>query len=352
MSATRVIACCGVGGSGKTTAAAAIGVALAQRGERAVVLTIDPARRLADALGVDVLGNQPQPVPMDAIGGGRLDAMMLDRKATFDDLVQRHAPDPDTAARLLANPYYAAVSTRLTGSHEYMATEKLQQLVEAGRWDAVVLDTPPAQHAIEFFTAPQRVSRLFEQGVLSVLTAPGRGLAGAATRQAVKLLERVAGALVLEDISEFFRLISGLSGVIRDRNAAVYQLLHSDRTRFLLVSPPQEDQQDDVADFARALKAQGMGLSGILVNRVVLPPHLSRPITAERLPHGLPPSMVDALLALPARIGDAARQHAIAVSKLSTAAGGAPAAVLPDLPGGIRTIEGLAELVPYLPADL
>jgi anion-transporting ArsA/GET3 family ATPase len=343
----RVIVCCGVGGAGKTTAAAAIGLALAQQGQRAVVLTIDPARRLADALGLEHLGNQPRPVKADA--SGTLHALMLDRKATFDELVRKHSADPETGRRLLANPYYAAVSTRLTGSHEYMACEKLQQLAEAGEWDAIVLDTPPAQHAIDFFRAPERVRRVFEQGVLAALVNPGRGIVGTATRQGLKVMERIAGESVLQDIAEFFRLVQGLAGALRERNQAVYQLLRSDRTVLHLVTQPYAGAPADVAAFREMLREEDLRLDGLIVNRVVLPPRLSRPLDASRLPP-MPAELSAALLALPARVDANARAHAAAVSRLSAAAGGVPVASLPELPGGVRSLEGLAELVPYLPS--
>lgn len=354
---TRVIVCCGVGGVGKTTASAALALAYAMKGQRAVVLTIDPAKRLADALGLDQLGNEARAVDLTAIGAsGTLHALMLDRKATFDDLVRRYAQDEETAARLLTNAYYTAVSTRLTGSHEFMATEKLQQLVESGRWDVVVLDTPPAQHALEFFRAPERVNKLFDPTVLSVLSAGRKGIFGLATRQVSKLLERMAGESVISDIGEFFRLISGLATALRERSAAVYTMLRSSQASFWLVTPPRLDAVPDVAAFTDALKTEHMVLAGLIVNRVILPPRLLAPITRDRLPPV--PSDADsaawkslsaALVELPERVEALARIQTAAIGKLSLAAGGVPAAVLPEVAGGVRTLDALARIVPFIP---
>ncbi len=353
---TQVIVCCGAGGTGKTTTAAAIGVKLAIQGQRVAVLTIDPAKRLADALGLGSLDNDPKSVSLTELNArGTLHALMLDRKATFDAMVIAHSPNPDVAERLLANAYYQAVSTRLTGLHEYMATEKLQQLVESGLWDVVVLDTPPTQHAIDFFHAPERVGRLFEHGVLATLMTPARGLVGVATRRAVGLLERLAGESVLHDIAEFFRLISGLSEIIRSRNMQVHALLRSDRTRFYQVTAPALDACEEVEGFASLLREQGMRLEGLLVNRVTPVPQFTAPLVRERLPEaplGVPDeewdTMANALLALIPRAEARAQQHERAIVALKRSAH-TEVWKLPELPAGVRTIDTLAGLGPHLP---
>lgn len=353
---TRVVVCCGVGGVGKTTAAAALAVAHAIAGQRAVVLTIDPARRLADALGIAELGNDAVPVNLTSIGAsGTLHAMMLDRKATFDQLVRRHAGDEATAERLLINPYYLAASTRLTGSHEYMAAVKLEELVTDGRWDVVVVDTPPAQHAVEFFHAPERMGRLFDQGTLGAL-AGGGGLFGVATRQVGRVLERIAGEATIRDISEFFRLSASMSGALRERSAKVDAVLHSEQTALHLITPPRTDSMADVSGFADLLRVERLHLSGLIANRVVLAPRLGASIDRKRLPDrpgdvdsGDWEELSDALVDLPARVDALAREQTEACSRLSSAAGGAPVAVLPEIPGGVRTLEALARLAPFLP---
>jgi anion-transporting ArsA/GET3 family ATPase len=350
---TEVVVCCGVGGTGKTTISAALALKLALAGRRTVVLTIDPARRLADALGLDGLDNEPRTVDL---AEGRLHALMLDRKATFDDLVRRLAPDADAATRLLDNRYYRAVSTRLTGSHEYMAIEKLQQLVESGRWDVVVLDTPPSQHAVEFFQAPERLGRLFEQGVLSALTASGGGMLGAATRQAMKVVERIGGGSVLSDIQEFFRLVASISNAVAARNREVHGLLRSARARFYLVTRPTADAREELASFAEVLRDERLRLAGLIVNRVALPPVFDAPLHHARLPaapEGIAPeaweTTVERLLALPTEFTLLAQQQAQVIDELAHAAGAPPVWRVPDLPLGVRSLEALHGLAPHLP---
>ncbi|MBW2256182.1 MAG: ArsA family ATPase, partial [Deltaproteobacteria bacterium] len=220
---TEVLVCCGVGGVGKTTAAAALAIGHALSGRSVVVLTIDPARRLADALSVE-LGNDPRPVSLSELGHqgpGTLDGLMLDRKATFDSVVTRFSPSEESTERLLANRYYRAVSERLGGSHEYMAMEKLYDLVTDGRWDLVVVDTPPTQHALDFFRAPERVHRVFDRSVLPALIQPGKGLIAATTRRVGRVVRHLAGDRVLEDIAEFFNLFSDYAAGFRSRSKAV-----------------------------------------------------------------------------------------------------------------------------------
>jgi anion-transporting ArsA/GET3 family ATPase len=352
---TDILVCCGVGGTGKTTISASIALSLALAGRRTVVLTIDPAKRLADALGLSHLDNEPRAVPLPSADGS-LHALMLDRKATFDGLVRRLSPDAETAARLLENPYYQAVSTRLTGSHEYMANEKLLELVESGQWDAIVLDTPPSQHAVDFFRAPERLGRLFENGVLSVLTASGGGLLGAATRQAMKVVERIGGGGVLQDIRDFFRLISGLSGAISARNKTVHALLRSPRARFYLVSRPSPEARDEVADFTQVLREEGLALAGLIVNRVTLAPLFAAPLDASRLPSaptGVEPTewgaAMDALLLIPSEVSAEARRHAELCASLARLAGSPTLYRVPDVSGGARTLDALRALHPSLP---
>ncbi len=342
---TRLIVCCGVGGAGKTTVSAALAAGAAIRGDRVVVLTIDPARRLADALGV-ALGNDPRPVQLEA--SGTLDAVMLDRKATFDALVKRFAPDVETAHRLLTNPYYAAASTRLGGSHEYMATEKLAQLVESERWDLVVVDTPPAQHAIDFLKAPERVVRLFERGAVQAITERERtGLFGFAARSAMKVVERVAGDTVLDDAAEFLRLLSHLSSALKERNRAVRELLHSDRTSYYLVTHPIEVARDDIADFAGSLHEEGLRLDGLIVNRRVMAPG-----PVDEPPASLTSEWQAALRELPRTVDALARRQEAAVASLLQVLSSGPQLPvwsLPDVPGGVRTIDGLVGLAQHLP---
>ncbi|MFK7930170.1 MAG: ArsA family ATPase, partial [Myxococcota bacterium] len=269
---TRIVLCCGTGGVGKTTTAAAVGVAWALSGQRACVLTIDPARRLADALGLDGLDNTPRPVTLDGEDvpeGGSLHAMMLDRKATFDDAIRRMAEDEASADRLLANRYYRAVSTKLTGSQEYMATEKLNELVQSGRFDVVIVDTPPSQHAIEFFHAPARIQKLFDGPVVRRLVQPGRGLTGGGTRRILRSVLSLVGRDVLEDIGEFFRLMSHASSGFADNSAAVAEQLRSDNTTLLLVTTPASAARAGALAFVEHAKSDGLSVDGVAITRFI-----------------------------------------------------------------------------------
>ncbi len=351
----RVVICGGLGGVGKTTVSAALAVGLAMSGKRVVVLTIDPARRLADALRIEALGNKPTRVPLPDAAGS-LDALMLDRKATWDAIVVEHSDDPERARALLDNRYYRAVSTRLTGSHEYMATEKLFELVSSGRWDVVVVDTPPSQHALEFFRAPARIQNLLEGTVMRTLVQPSGGLLGGATRRVAKLVLRMAGKNVLDDIREFFHLFAHLSEGFRTRSIAVDELLHSERTRFFLVTTAAAPDRSDALEFLQEVRDRGMHFDGFLVNRVHAGAGLSRPLTRRDLPEAPPgvdagdwDALRDALLRLAQASNRTAARQQAAVNRLVSAAGDVAAWTIPDQPDGVRSLEGLVAISQHLP---
>ncbi len=351
----QVVLCCGVGGTGKTTTAAALGVGYAIAGQRTVVLTIDPARRLADALDIATLGNTPTRVPLDGLqAAGSLDALMLDRKGTWDDIVRDNA-SPESADRLLKNRYYQAVSTRLTGSHEYMAVEKLHTLATSGRWDVVVLDTPPTQHVVDFFQAPDRIRGLLDRSVLTSLTDGGSGLRGVAARSALALLRRVAGAPVMGDIAEFFGLFAELSPGLRQRSAEVADLLAAPTTQTFLVAHADAPERNDLHGFLAELRARELHFAGFLINRVQPVPTAPVPssdILREAGAHlDAWPAMADALLALPGEASRRAHAHRDAARELAAHAGGAPVWLVPDVPGGVRSVEGLAALAQSLPPE-
>lgn len=344
---TRVDICCGVGGTGKTTTSAALALAAAANGERVVVLTIDPARRLADALGIDTLGNEPRPV--EGVGPGTLEALMLDRKRTWDALVHDHAT-PETAEALMANPYYRAVTTRLSGSQEYMAVEKLHQLAVQGSWDRVVLDTPPAQHVLDFFRAPQRMRDILDRSMLKAILEPGGGLRAAATRRALGIVERIAGDGVMGDIREFFALFSELSAGARERSKDVAELLHSERCRYWLVSDADAPERNDLLGFLEVLREEGMQLGGLLVNRVQPVPTGPLP-SLEVLTEALGEEVALALVALPERAKTRAYGHREAARSLGRAAGGAPVWLVPERLGGVKDTQDLLALAPHLPPN-
>ena len=347
--AVDVAVCCGVGGTGKTTTSAALAVGHALAGRRVAVLTIDPARRLADALGIERLGNDPHPVEVPGASGG-LWALMLDRKGTWDAVIRSRATE-ETAQRLLNNPYYQAVSTRLSGSHEYMAVEKLHQLVHGGAFDVVVVDTPPTQHAVDFFRAPERVRGILDRSLLAGLLEP-RGFRGAATRGALAVVHRLAGDGVMGDIREFFTLMGELAAGFRERSADIATLLTSEHTAYWLVANAEAPERNDLLGFLGELRERDMRFAGFLVNRVQSEPTGPFP-TVQTLGTAAEGEawarMAEALMSLPQRAHQRAKTHRRAVADLVQSAGGAPAWLIPEIPGGVRTMEGLMALSEHLP---
>ena len=276
----RVVVCAGAGGVGKTTVAAAVGAGMAQRGRRVAVVTIDPARRLATALGIPGLGNeerQVDPERLRAAGlgiespGGELWAMMLDAKRTFDELVERRAPDARTRDAVLSNRIYQELSNAVAGSQEYMAMEKLYELHEERRYDLLVLDTPPSRNALEFLEAPERLARFIDSRSLRFFLAPGRRgmrVMGAGTGVLFSILKRVTGIDLLQDLSEFFRSFGSMAGGFNERARRVRRLLGAESTTFLLVTGPQWASIEEADFFRRRLARDRMPFGGAVVNRV------------------------------------------------------------------------------------
>ncbi len=276
----RVIACVGTGGVGKTTVAAALALEGARRGRRAVVITIDPARRLADALGV-ALDNEPREIDRDVLerlgvrGEGRLAATMLDMKRTFDDLVQRFADSDETRARILANPIYQHASDALAGSAEYSAMEKVYALAERSEYDLLVVDTPPSQHALDFLEAPQRLLAFLDSRIVQLLVHPafaagrfGFRIFQRSTERVLKIVERVSGVGFLQDISDFLLAIEGMSEGFRERAREVRGLLLGPTSGFVLVSGPGTRSVSDAQRFLDRLEGVGVPLAAVVANRV------------------------------------------------------------------------------------
>jgi anion-transporting ArsA/GET3 family ATPase len=272
---TRIIVCCGSGGVGKTTTAAAVGLRAAERGRHVVVLTVDPARRLAQSMGLSSLDNTPRPVAgVDSAQGGSLHAMMLDMKRTFDEIVEQHA-DPDRAAQILANPFYQSLSSSFAGTQEYMAMEKLGQLRRAQEWDLIVVDTPPSRSALDFLDAPQRLSRFLDGKLLRLLTAPakvgGRAylrVLNAGFGMVTGVLTKILGAQVLRDVQTFVTALDTMFGGFRERADFTYQLLRAPGTSFLVVAAPEPDALREASYFVERLAQERMPLGGLLLNRV------------------------------------------------------------------------------------
>jgi anion-transporting ArsA/GET3 family ATPase len=259
----------GSGGVGKTTTSAAIALGMADRGKKVAVLTIDPAKRLANSLGLPELGNEERQV--DANVKGELWAMMLDAKRTFDELIDWHAPDAQTRDAVLGNRIYQELSNAVAGSQEYMAMEKLYELHQEGRYDLLVLDTPPTRNALDFLDAPRRLSAFVDSRSLQFFTAPGRlglGILGRGTSVMFGVLKRLTGIDLLEDLADFFRSFGDMSKGFRDRAAHVNDLLADSRTAFLLVTSPRRDAIEEAGWFHHRLLDSGLPFAGAVVNRV------------------------------------------------------------------------------------
>ncbi|WP_330438150.1 ArsA family ATPase [Streptomyces griseoaurantiacus] len=272
---TRIVVCCGSGGVGKTTTAAALGLRAAERGRKVVVLTIDPARRLAQSMGIDALDNTPRRVKgVDDTAGGELHAMMLDMKRTFDEIVEAHA-DRERAAAILGNPFYQSLSAGFAGTQEYMAMEKLGQLRSREEWDLIVVDTPPSRSALDFLDAPKRLGSFLDGKLIRVLLAPAKvgGRAGmkflnVGMSMMTGALGKLLGGQLLQDVQTFVAAMDTMFGGFRTRADATYKLLQAPGTAFLVVAAPERDALREAAYFVERLAAERMPLAGLVLNRV------------------------------------------------------------------------------------
>ncbi|GAA1843083.1 ArsA family ATPase [Actinomadura bangladeshensis] len=269
---TKIIVCCGSGGVGKTTTAAALGVRAAERGRDVVVLTVDPARRLAQSMGLSELDNSPRKIEID--GDGELHAMMLDMKRTFDEIVEAHA-DPDRAKQILANPFYQSLSSSLSGTQEYMAMEKLGQLHRSGAWDLIIVDTPPSRNALDFLDAPERMGRFLDGRFMKILAAPAKtgGRFGVKVISAgfgmfTGAINKVLGVQLLRDVQTFVAAFDTMFGGFRERAEKTFKLLQTPGTAFLVVAAPEPDALREASYFVERLAEERMPLAGLVVNRV------------------------------------------------------------------------------------
>jgi anion-transporting ArsA/GET3 family ATPase len=367
---TRVIVCCGSGGVGKTTTAAAIGLRAAERGRHVVVLTVDPARRLAQSMGLSSLDNTPRPVPFteraapgagpggpapDGELGGSLHAMMLDMKRTFDEIVEAHA-DPDRAAQILANPFYQSLSSGFSGTQEYMAMEKLGQLRRANEWDLIVVDTPPSRSALDFLDAPQRLGRFLDGRLIRLLVVPakvgGRAylrVLNAGFGMVAGVLTRVLGAQVLRDVQTFVSALDTMFGGFRERADYTYRLLRAPGTAFLVIAAPEPDALREASYFVERLAQEGMPLAGLIINRVHGSPaarlsaarSLAAAETLQAADHGGPHALTIATLRLHAeRMQLIAAEHRIS-EHFTSAHPHVPVADIPDQADDVHDLAGL-----------
>lgn len=272
---TRIIVCCGAGGVGKTTTAAALGVRAAERGRKAVVLTIDPARRLAQSMGISELDNVPRQVKdVGGESGGELYAMMLDMKRTFDEIVEAHA-DKERARAILENPFYQSLSAGFAGTQEYMAMEKLGQLRSRDEWDLIIVDTPPSRSALDFLDAPKRLGSFLDGKFIRILMAPAKvgGRAGmkflnVGMSMMTGTLSKLMGGQLLRDVQTFVAAMDTMFGGFRTRADATYRLLQAPGTAFLVVAAPERDALREAAYFVERLADEQMPLAGLVLNRV------------------------------------------------------------------------------------
>jgi len=353
---TRIIVCCGSGGVGKTTTAAALGLRAADKGRRVCVLTIDPARRLAQAMGLSELDNTPRPVS-GVEGDGALSAMMLDMKRTFDEVVESHS-DPERAQAILDNPFYQALSSSFAGTQEYMAMEKLGQLrAEAdreGTWDLIIVDTPPSRSALDFLDAPDRLGTFLDGRFIKILTAPARGagrglgkLLGAGLGIFSGVLTKILGTQLLTDLAAFVGAVDTMFGGFRERAEATYALLKDPGTAFVVVAAPERDALREASYFVDRLEQDGMPLAGLVVNRVqeVRAPELTveEALSGAQRLQGDDPRTA-ALLRLHAdRLRNAERQARI-TRRFMAAHPGVPVTSVYALAEDVHDLEGLREV--------
>ena len=355
--AIRIVVCCGSGGVGKTTTSAALAVRAADRGRRVAVLTIDPARRLAQALGLTELGNEPgrvAGVPADEgepDGPGELHAMMLDMRRTFDEMVQTHST-PDRAEAILANPFYQTISTSFSGTQEYMAMEKLGQLAATGRWDLIVVDTPPSRSALDFLDAPQRMSTFLDGRMIRLLASPARAggrslrkVLGAGFSLFTKAVSTILGGQLLADASAFVQAFDTMFGGFRERANATYALLRSPGTAFVVVAAPEPDALREAAYFVDRLRTEDMPLAGLVLNRthpVLAPLSATRARDAADELSGAP--LATAVLRLHADRVDRATREERLLARFSRAHPDVAVTRVPAVAGDVADLAGLREI--------
>ena len=338
-----VLVCCGSGGVGKTTTAATLGLELAHRGRRVVVVTIDPAKRLADALGLDEgLDNEPTRLHRAVApgGAGELWAMMLDTAATFDGLVRANAPTPERAERILANPFYRNIAGALSGTQEYMAAERLHALHADERFDVVIVDTPPTRNALDFLDAPGTLARFLDHPLFKMMMLPARrGLAvlNLAAQPALRTIGKVVGGDVLADAIAFFQAFEGMETGFRERADEVMELLRAPSTCYVLVASPKADTIDEAIYFAERLAESSLDVGALIVNRCTPVFEPGRPDTPRRPSDDALWANLDELAAT----GNAERSQ---LRPLVDRIGGAPVAWVPLLAGDVHDLASLHQI--------
>jgi anion-transporting ArsA/GET3 family ATPase len=349
----RIVVCCGAGGVGKTTTAAALGLRAAERhGRRTVVLTIDPARRLAQALGLSELDNTPRQVKGTT---AELSAMMLDMKRTFDEVVLTHT-DPRKAEEIFANPFYQAMSSTFSGTQEYMAMEKLGQLRAKDEWDLIVVDTPPSRSALDFLDAPQRLARFLDGRMLRIVLAPARAggrsmfnLFTASVGVFARAVQKILGAQLLSDLSGFVAGLDSTFGGFRQRAEQTYRILQAPETAFLVVAAPEPDAIREAGYFAGRLASERMPLQGLVLNRVhtVEATALSAEqslAAADALEAGGENQITVDALRVHARLAQQVAREAVVAARFTKEHPSVPVAEVAAQPADVHDIDGLREI--------
>jgi len=359
----RICICAGSGGVGKTTTSAAIAAGMAARGKKVAVLTIDPAKRLADSLGLAELGNtesQVDPALFEAAGvdcgDGELWAMMLDAKATFDETVRKHAADDESRERILNNRIYQQISNALAGSQEYMAMEKLYEIYEEGRYDLLVLDTPPSRNALDFLEAPRRLLQFIEGRSMQLFIKPtgfGMKVLGRGTGVMFSVLKRITGLDLIEDLSEFFSAFSGMVGGFKERAEKVNELLAQDESTFLVVCGPADEPIAEAVFFHDKLEESGLPFGGVIVNKVHTEGRVQE--SEAQVAKELRACLDDQLAAKVAENLDdyraLAERDARNIVELSAKMSGVNVIQVPYLAEDVHDLEGLMEINGHLFAD-
>jgi anion-transporting ArsA/GET3 family ATPase len=339
-----VIVCCGSGGVGKTTISATFALAAARAGRRACVVTVDPARRLADALGVQSLPNTPTEVQGD--WPGHLHALMLDTKGTFDDLIHTYARTPEQAEGILANRLYQNLASALSGTQEYMAMEKLNELVESGEFDVVVVDTPPTRNALDLLDAPRRLTRFLENRIFRALLFPTRvslRAVGLATQALLRTLSKVAGAEIVQDAVAFFQAFEGMEEGFRSRAGAVRELLADPTTAYVLVTSARPDSVAEATFFAQKLAERDVAPAALVVNRIH--PRFG---SLTEVPPAASAGPLRALEANLTTLNDIARREESSYAALAAEVAPAPIGRIPLFGQDVHDVAGLQRIADVL----
>jgi anion-transporting ArsA/GET3 family ATPase len=353
----RVVVCCGAGGVGKTTTAAAMALRAAEYGRTVVVLTIDPAKRLAQALGIDDLGNSPQRVQLGPEVKGELHAMMLDMRRTFDEMVLEYS-GPERAHAILDNQFYQTVATSLAGTQEYMAMEKLGQLLSQDKWDLVVVDTPPSRNALDFLDAPKRLGSFMDSRLWRLLLAPGRGigrLVTGAVGLAMRGMSAILGSQMLSDAATFVQSLDSTFGGFRQKAERTYALLKRRGTQFVVVSAAEPDALREASFFVDRLSQEKMPLAGLILNRthpMLCQLHHERAVDgAEELEADDPDSLAVAALRIHADRALTANREVRLLSRFTGANPHVPIVGVPSLPFDVSDIDALRAIADQITAN-